>query len=693
MRSSEVCALALLAMLSAGARAATADSVDAYDLDEIIVIASRRAEAAFEAPYTVNVQDLRELIEVRQVRTIPDAMRELPGVMVQKTGHGQGSPYIRGFTGLRTLFLIDGIRLNNSTFREGPNQYWNTVDPLAVQRLELVKGPASVLYGSDAIGGVVNASSRDYNSLEEMRARGRLVLRGSLAENSMVARPEAGFTSGDLSMFAGVSIKDFGDLHAGGDTGTQPRTGYDERDVDLKLTYDVAPGHKLIAAMQRVNQDDAWRVHKTVFGKNWQGTTNGSELRRSLDQQRTLTYLQYEASELKLSLSYHRQEEQRIRVRSDGRSDRQGVDVGTLGLWSQFSIPVHRGLWTAGLEIYRDDVDSFRRDFDADGSLNRVRIQGPVGDDASYLTTGVFVQNRTTVSERGTLIAGLRYSRARADANVVQNPETGEPMSISDSWSKVTGSLRYSHAVGGASGPEVAAGSRSHNTSSRDIRLFAGISQGFRAPNLSDLTRYDSARSNEIETPVVGLDSERFVTFEFGTKFDNDRWSGQAAYFHTTIDDLIMRTPTGQIIDGDNEVTKRNSGDGAVHGIELQAQVRINENWTVFGNLTWMDGDVETFPDSSPVRVTEPLDRLAPLRAFLGGRWQPASAGHWVEGLLSVAGKQDKLSTRDMQDSDRIPTAGTPGYTVFTIRGGWRVSSDLLLTVAAENLFDEDSRG
>jgi hemoglobin/transferrin/lactoferrin receptor protein len=80
------------------------------------------------------------------------------------------------------------------------------------------------------------------------------------------------------------------------------------------------------------------------------------------------------------------------------------------------------------------------------------------------------------------------------------------------------------------------------------------------------------------------------------------------------------------------------------------------------------------------------------LRAFLGGRWQPASAGHWVEGLLSVAGKQDKLSTRDMQDSDRIPTAGTPGYTVFTIRGGWRVSSDLLLTVAAENLFDEDYR-
>ena len=128
------------------------DYVDGYDLDEIVVTASRRPVEAFSEPYLINARDAENLTEVRQVRTIPDAMREIPGVMVQKTGHGQGSPYIRGFTGLRTLFLIDGIRLNNSTFRDGPNQYWNTVDAFAVQRLELVKGPSSVLYGSDAIG-------------------------------------------------------------------------------------------------------------------------------------------------------------------------------------------------------------------------------------------------------------------------------------------------------------------------------------------------------------------------------------------------------------------------------------------------------------------------------------------------------------------------------------------------------------
>ena len=181
-----------LIAVPADAAEIASSTAGAYDLEEIVVTASRRAENAFSAPYTVIVQGMSELQEFRQVRTIPDAMRELPGVTVQKTGHGQGSPYIRGFTGLRTLFLIDGIRLNNSTFREGPNQYWNTVDPLSVYRLELVKGPSSVLYGSDAIGGTVNVISRSHSDTSPgAGTQSRITLRGASAEHSFVGRPEA----------------------------------------------------------------------------------------------------------------------------------------------------------------------------------------------------------------------------------------------------------------------------------------------------------------------------------------------------------------------------------------------------------------------------------------------------------------------------------------------------------------------
>ena len=284
---------------AAGGAENAGDIPGAYDLEEIVVTATRRAEKAFAMPYSINVQGLIELQEFRQVRTLPDALRELAGVMVQKTGHGQGSPYIRGFTGLRTLFLIDGIRLNNSTFREGPNQYWNTVDPFSVYRLELVKGPSSVLFGSDAIGGTVNAISKAHRKAPANAGLlNRLILRGASAEHSFVVRPEADYSNGAMTINAGLSLKSFGDLRAGAGTGDQPKTGYDEQDADLTLRVDLDDNHRLIAAFQHVSQDDAWRVHKTVLGKNWRGTTTGSDLRRSFDQQRTLAYLQYQASDM-----------------------------------------------------------------------------------------------------------------------------------------------------------------------------------------------------------------------------------------------------------------------------------------------------------------------------------------------------------------------------------------------------------
>ena len=88
-------------------------------------------------------------------------------MLVQKTANGHGSPFIRGFTGRQNLLLVDGVRLNNSTFRSGPVQYWNTVDPLSIDHIELIKSQGSVLYGSDAVGGTLNAFTKS----SDFRAR------------------------------------------------------------------------------------------------------------------------------------------------------------------------------------------------------------------------------------------------------------------------------------------------------------------------------------------------------------------------------------------------------------------------------------------------------------------------------------------------------------------------------------------
>lgn len=129
-------------------------------LPPVVVTATRAERALQDMPQAGGVIEADTLAIEMAVRTLPDALKYEPGVMLQRTSHGQGSPYIRGFTGYRNLMMVDGIRLNNAVFRDGPNQYWNTVDALALNRIEIVRGPGSMLYGSDAVGGVVQAFSR-----------------------------------------------------------------------------------------------------------------------------------------------------------------------------------------------------------------------------------------------------------------------------------------------------------------------------------------------------------------------------------------------------------------------------------------------------------------------------------------------------------------------------------------------------
>ena len=522
-------------------------------------------EKVVDVAGSVHVVTVEELRNRRVVRTLPEALREIPGVLVQKTGHGQGSPFIRGFTGFRTLLLIDGVRVNNSVFRDGPNPYWNTVDPLSVGQMEIIKGPSSVLFGSDAIGGTVNLVTRSHEEFGKgLSLGGGIYQRVATAENSYVGRVESsGNAGGRFSFLAGANVKNFGDLEGGQEVGLQPKTGYDEVDGDLKFEFFFKEGARLTFAHQRVDQNDAWRTHKTIFGVPWRGTSVGSEKQRRLDQRRHLTYLQYHQEDvhsaikrLKFSLSYHRQEEQRFRIHQNERRDLQGFNVGTTGAMARVESPSRLGNWTYGIEFYRDEVSSFRRDFNPDGSLRQVRIQGPIADDANYQTLGIYAEDKISALEQLDIIVGARYSYSKVEAGRVLDPIEDSAFSIADDWSKVVASARALF----------------HLDQQDRLNLFGGLSQGYRAPNLSDLTRFDTARSNEIETPVRGLDPESFLAYEVGLKADYPDWVAQVAYFYTDISRMIVRTPTGHVIEEAFEVTKTNSGDGFVHGVEIDTR-------------------------------------------------------------------------------------------------------------------------
>ena len=368
----------------------------------------------------------------------------------------------------------------------------------------------------------------------------------------------------------------------------------------------------------------------------------------------------------------HQHDETEKRVPSNGRLRRQGFDDDVLGSFIQAEKDSDLGLLTLGVEYYRDSIDSFFSEYEIDGSLRVQRPRGPVADDATYDLLGIYAQDVFSLSDRLELTAGGRLNYAGADAGVVDPDPTdaNDIAALSEDFSAAVGSLRATYRINDG------------------WNLYGGVSEGFRAPNLSDLTRFDVSRSGELEVPAPGLEPEEYTSLELGTRISRDNFEAYAAIHHNVIDGLIVRSPTGEVIDGLPVVTKENSADGFVRGFELGGSWLVAERMSVFGALAWLDGEADNPATGNP----EPLSRLMPLTGLLGVRWVSEDDTWWVEGTLTMVKGQDKLSARDAGDTQRIPPGGTPGFSVISIRGGRELFEDCDLFLGLENIADKDYR-
>ena len=646
--------------------------------DEIVVTATRKKKNLYDAPSSASIVSEKK-VEESLSRSLPEALATVPSVMVQKTAYGQGSPYIRGFTGFHNLMLVDGIRLNNSVFRSGPNQYWNTVDHLLTNRLEVVRGPSSVLYGSDAVGGVVNLITRSREEYEpEFDLGGELFFRWSEAENSFTERLQLEGNAGEkFGWLGGITLKDYGDLTAGQHTRKQEYTGYDELDGDLKVDFALSDATSLTMAWQRVSQDEVPRTHKTIHAVPFHGTTVGKELRRELDQDRELIYGRLTMDDFPgifdratFTLSSCEQNQERDRLRTGQRQDISGFDVQTYGASMQFELDSMLGDWTFGAEAYRDNVDSFRRNYVA-GVSTGDDIQGPVGDRAEQSQLGIYIQNEKSFGDLD-LITGVRYNRSSTRADRVEDPVTALPMSVKERSGAMVGSLRAVYHL-------------------NDFwNLFGGVSQGFRSPNLMDLTSLDDTSAVEIPSPH--LDPEYFTAFEVGVRTRVNRVEAQAAIWRTQIDDMIVQSPTNR--PGPTQVVRKdNVGDGYIHGIDAEVAWNFRDSWTALCGFTWMNGKVDQLNEDLNYKIVdEPVSRMMPFSGFTALRYEPPESDYWALFETIISDEQDKLALRDVGDTSRIPEGGTPRYTVYNLRAGWDLTEDLSMVAALENITNKNYR-
>ncbi len=654
----------------------------------------------------------RDDLQRRLPRSAPDALRYEPGVFVQQTAHGQGSAFIRGMTGQQTLILFDGIRLNNSTYRQGPNQYFFTLDSQSIQWLQVLRGGASTRYGSDALGGVILAmpiepEARSPGTSAALAATPHLILRGATADSERGGRAQVDVAAGhSLAFFGGIGGRRVGRLESGGvvhnpadggqpqvprfedDDRTQLGTGFDELTGDGRLVYRVDRDNALKLAAYAYRQLDAPRTDQCPAAY-----APYDECLTYDEQFRTLVYGVWESrphhtgfENLRATLSFQRQHERRTLRRPAAEVENLGRDrVDTLGVTiaaRSRELALGHGLagrLTYGADTYHDRVASAAWIRFTDIDLTERRSRGQYLDGSRYTYGGAFTEVTADLGARLRARAGGRLSwiRARAPAD----PDSGS-RAIARGWWPVVGS----------GGVELGAAPR--------LRLLANYDRSFRAPNLDDLTsRQQTGPGFQFENPELGAETAH--TIEVGARLSGpvhaELWA-----FHTWLRDAVVKRPREASdcppeSEGCASSWSRfqlvNAAEGSViRGIEAALLARLPAGLAGRASAAYTFGegpnvgDPPTVPDPDhpfPERV--PLSRVPPLNGTVELVWR--RAGLTTSAGLRWAMLQDRLALADISDP-RIPAGGTPGFAVLDVRISYRWEPGLLASLALENVLD-----
>jgi outer membrane receptor protein involved in Fe transport len=565
-------------------------------------------------------------------RTVPEMLSYETGVMVQKTNHGGGSPSLRGLHGNQTLMMVDGVRLNNSIFRYGPNQYLNTVDAFAVDQLDVLFGSGSIQYGSDAMGGVIAAKFHEPEFVKCNQWVPKVFFRTTTGNQEYSMRSSVDRCFGQNAITAGITMRQFGDVLAGGDLKYQRPSGYKEFDVDVKFVRKDKLG-KWVAAHQSNNQFDVPIFHRMAL-ENY-------KFYNTTLQARTLTYLKRSLvfsgklfDEIELMAGRQNQHEHREFQKNNSNLLRTERDsVNTYFFTTKFYGKLHnRWQWVLGTDFYFDKVNSARTDADvALGTLKQIRGLYPNGSTQMQNSAFGYI---TKTGDRGLVRLGGRYNYTQITLQTLE-----------------TGNVQYQK------GAFVADGAGSFKVTKK-LHLYGNVGTGFRSPNIDDMGTLGIV-DFRFETPQYGLLPEYSFNKELGLKYKSAKSQFNVCVFHNAMSGLISRIKAGSdSMQGYPVYQKQNVGSSLIYGAELDWKHEWGGHWVFGGGGSLIVGDNIT--GNEPMRRIPPAMCNAVLRYKLNGS---------VSFSMNIIGAraQLRLAKGDIQDN-RIGPAGTPGYFTGDLR-------------------------
>jgi hemoglobin/transferrin/lactoferrin receptor protein len=630
-----------------------ADSI-VKPMEEVVITAQRTAHQAVNIPYSVQKLNSSQLNDFMP-RSTPEALVRMNGVFVQKTNHGGGSPFLRGLTGNQTLLLVDGIRLNNSTFRYGPNQYLNTIDAFTIQDIEVAKGTGSVQYGTDAMGGVVQVLTRSPQFAEKSTFGGAVTAKYMSGDMEKTIRGEAFYAGQKFALLAGISKKDFGDLVGGDTTGKQSPSGYDEWAFDVKAKWRLGEKTVFTAATQFLQQQHVPVYHKVRL--------ENFAINEMEPQQRMLSYARLHTKgsssifkETEITFSYQQNIEGRNSIKNGSTALRKERDaINTAGFTVDILSAIRKN-WTAnsGIELYHDKVSSRRNDINTQ-TAQSISKRGLYPDASRYGNYSIYSLHHFQLG-KWVADAGLRFNTFS--------------IRISDTS---LGNVQIN--------PSALVGNAGLLYKLNKLQsVYASFSSGYRAPNTDDMGTLGIV-DFRYEIPTAGLQPEKSFHSEIGYKLQTKKISATAALYHLHLSNLITRVKLdGQVISGYPVYKKENTEAAYIKGFEAELNYSPVKKWLVTGAVAYAYGQ--------SLSKNEPLRRIPPFNGRLLTNYKTS---HWSAAAeVQFASAQRRLAQGD-KDDNRIPAGGTPGWQVVNFYGGYKFRS-LQLHAGLQNILNKDYR-
>lgn len=692
----------------------------AYELDEFVSSASRFEERKRDVPEHIDIIKRRDIAFLDQ-QTTPDLLQNSGTVFVQRSQMGGGSPVIRGFEASRVLLVVDGVRMNNAIYRSGHLQDVMTVDQNALERIEVISGPGSVVYGSDALGGVIHLMTRRsaFNDTAGVAVGGGAFFRTSTANGEKTGSATVELRGRQWTSLTTVTASDFGDVRQGsvrnpffGDWGLKPFVVERENGADVVKPNDdpnvqVASAYKQLDVLQKLRLRTGERmVHQLNFQlsttndvprydrlgeysvdtagnyiPSWSQWYYGPQKRMMVAYTLELDGDNRFFNTARITPSYQAIEQSRHSRRFKSSGLGHNIEnVTVLGFNADFEKRTGKHEVRYGLEYYANDVasEAYRENVNT-GEVTYRTTRYPNGGSTMNLLAA-YVTHTMEVSEKVVISEGLRFNKVDLEATFSDDQDF---QFLNGTYAQSNSALNWRLGLMYMPGS--------------DWRFNVLASTGFRVPNVDDLGKVFDSTPGTVIVPNTDLKPETTTNFELGiSKTIDKRFTIEGTGFYTLYTNALTvgpNTVNGQdSIDYDGVMSKvtslTNAKEAYIHGAQGQVVMAFDEHFTLRSGLTYTYGRIKT--DTTDY----PLDHIAPVYGRTGLEWRANRVRAEFYALYNGWKRlRDYNLAPGSEDNIQYATAnGTPAWYTLNVRASYAFSRHVSLQMGLENIQDANYR-